>query len=1395
MLFDPGPDGAALALLTLGVVDDDPPLPELQPPLLGGIHLRWAFSRDRTNTTDPTKNLGFPWYGFYMFRRLTPTTGATTCAAAQFSGLTPGPRSSTDLQIPLGLFHSDQNLVLTDEFPAAGTIEIDLSGRQFVDFQMDRTLPSSRVDVKIGFVADFPPPSGGGGTGPGPGNGSGGGLGGATGSNANCGCGCEHAALVPIVERVVLVAPGQYRATFGYENVGTTPVSMPVGPENRFFPDPADRGQPTLLLPGRRIDAFSVIFDGRLLSWRLAGHTVTVSAADATTGSSGGTGGSGTGGGGNSTDGIQIKVFRNDIQVATRVVSGRANEVVSVSIPADAMDEVRVGSGPARLIDICAVRTTVGNGQGWAPVPNLTQPITLPVRTNLYPARQGTENRPESEAEAISRISYAFRLPNDEFDTSEWQGQGFDALYAAMLAIVREGPINGITDHFENVTADLDPKDPNATRPVIAQQSSLDLLLAGSLHPPIAQMLGLYAVDRTAVEGQSYDYALVGDYFNAGAGNINTIQALLTAENYTNIHVFIKRGAVRAATPALAAPAKVVPPSTDGFQGYALPLYSNPPGAPADAAGVVGLRWTLTTSPNQKLPPTGAFLFHLWRKSHGRTLPADDGSFAATGFSRVTAFPLAPREPKPTDPPVDPLVGWPATRIFATDGPLVEGWYSYRVSGIDLFGRHSARSDIAPELKALDRTLENGRAVHIIDKVPPPAPNRVQATLLDPKDQFLFKDQAYNDWRSQPGNASVIGLRVRWLWGASQRLQAPDTKEFRIYINPGSSLAEPTDAMSWSQRIAIVGVGERIVPQSLQPLKNQSNQNVLGQSVAITGPEVELLDGPSLLGLVADQVELQLVSNSVAFQFPVLGIDSGTRMITVDRPIDLPSVQSWALLPSRAYEVFLPATSLAVPPAFTPPTEPPAANPIAYSLVGVSAADDKDRDDLRTTAPLADRDGNEGLVGGPATVVLIRSTPPDPPPAPFDDDFLPATRADFLSRSFFMLHAVKQLGPTAYAVNVYRALDETLFQVDFKKRPAGGASPPSEVSLTALGWSAAKRNAAASEFGTLTSIGAYANLSFNALRLLASLPSNVSAFVKLNEAPLPSDTSDARGLSDPPAYRPEDHPTYLAYLDTLDGRATNRYFYRTTLLDSAQNESDLRLCVSTPAVVLPVTAVPVGPRLLGAVGADGSIGLSLLAVTDPAVTTYRIYRATTAQAANDIRLMDLHATITDSRTVDLRSQPLPITDQTAVVPYQDYFYRATAVLTGGVDSPASDVMTARAFDGSPPPEPTWERTQWVKLDAGGGEHAFSETDPDLVPALAVRFSYSSRTVARALVQSLGDRATAVSGWLTPVLTGSTATFSVYIQTLSPSFAVTLRARAVTRGGLEGLSQPRNVAAP
>jgi hypothetical protein len=88
-----------------------------------------------------------------------------------------------------------------------------------------------------------------------------------------------RAGLVPVLE-CVEQRTGEtgpfWLAHFGYRNGGQN-TSIPAGSDNQFQPAPAQRGQPTQFQKGDRSRVFSIRFDGKNLSWRLRGQTVSAS--------------------------------------------------------------------------------------------------------------------------------------------------------------------------------------------------------------------------------------------------------------------------------------------------------------------------------------------------------------------------------------------------------------------------------------------------------------------------------------------------------------------------------------------------------------------------------------------------------------------------------------------------------------------------------------------------------------------------------------------------------------------------------------------------------------------------------------------------------------------------------------------------------------------------------------------------------------------------------------------------------------------------------------------------------------------------------------------------------------------------------------------------------------
>ena len=87
-------------------------------------------------------------------------------------------------------------------------------------------------------------------------------------------------AVTPLLECVMdrgANANPRYTAVFGYDNPNTFAKSMAVGSTNKFAPNPQDRGQTTVFLPGRQHNAFFVDFSSGTLTWTLSAKTVAAS--------------------------------------------------------------------------------------------------------------------------------------------------------------------------------------------------------------------------------------------------------------------------------------------------------------------------------------------------------------------------------------------------------------------------------------------------------------------------------------------------------------------------------------------------------------------------------------------------------------------------------------------------------------------------------------------------------------------------------------------------------------------------------------------------------------------------------------------------------------------------------------------------------------------------------------------------------------------------------------------------------------------------------------------------------------------------------------------------------------------------------------------------------------
>lgn len=185
------------------------------------------------------------------------------------------------------------------------------------------------------------------------------------------------------------------------------------------------------------------------------------------------------------------------------------------------------------------------------------------------------------------------------------------------------------------------------------------------------------------------------------------------------------------------------------------------------AAGArAALKWDLPID-GGVLAPDQAVLYLLQRQSLG---------------SGAGAAPIDPASWDPirrTDNPALPVTvgtsGDSSSYIYVDDPAVAAGklqpdrFYAYRVAAIDLFGRVGP---FGPHAIA-----------DLTDAEPPPPPADLEAKYLDPRDPLLApEERAWVDAEPSPRS----GIRVRWSWPAAHHTQAPDAREFRVYIKHGA---------------------------------------------------------------------------------------------------------------------------------------------------------------------------------------------------------------------------------------------------------------------------------------------------------------------------------------------------------------------------------------------------------------------------------------------------------------------------------------------------------------------------------------------------------------------------------------------------------------------------------
>jgi hypothetical protein len=334
-----------------------------------------------------------------------------------------------------------------------------------------------------------------------------------------------------------------------------------------------------------------------------------------------------------------------------------------------------------------------------------------------------------------------------------------------------------------------------------------------------------------------------------------------------------------------------------------------------------------------------------------------------------------------------------------------------------------------------------------------------------------------------------------------------------------------------------------------------------------------------------------------------------------------------------------------------------------------------------------------------------------------DSDVLRASAADYHGRSQFSF----RWPPLPHlAVHVLRALDQSVFAADRTLRPRPPLSPTDPVfpdPALEPSWTSGRKQRIVAELDGLNASStdaAYQALSNDAVRILASLPGVESAFVQRTATPLdPGDpaTANRRGPDDPDGAVLD--PGLRVFVDTLDGRTRSRYLYRAVYVDGAHNRGAASR--ATPPVVLPQVTPPPPPvvaeaRAGGAAGPlDGAVTVRWRTSRDPAVVGYRVFRATTAAIARDLRDMTEVATL--AMAADAGSRPRHITWSDLGLNEAIYYYRLAALDGDGNRSEPSAAIAVRCLADVRPAPPVWQSSS---VDpAGAASLHWSSTPVDL----------------------------------------------------------------------------------
>ena len=760
-----------------------------------------------------------------------------------------------------------------------------------------------------------------------------------------------------------------------------------------------------------------------------------------------------------------------------------------------------------------------------------------------------------------------------------------------------------------------------------------------------------------------------------------------------------------------------------------------PDGAVDRATGVVGLDWA-AHSVQDVHQPLRVLVARAFRGTGGAPVAA--GPFELRNPEHpALAFARSPRLPGPRPGPEVPR-GW-------TDRALPDGWYAWRVRGVDAFGRLGSWSA--------------EREVEVAPRSSPPPPDQVLARYLDPADPHLSADDRART------DADGAGLLVEWTWPAQRRIQAPQVEpggEFRVLLRRGDpnvlhgnvvgvrdlgGASRLDTDLDWGGAAnALAGELLRLGAASFEVTGNGTGGDTwiairhlsaptrrptagpftislsetgelrtdLGRPLAFdqrvhTQPVGRILHAHSQIAVVhdatvtltdplpptpGDPLPGWLVCGGIAY--PVTSQTPGSARLEVhgvvqtdgSTALPLPGEPCtvWA---GASYRAWLPGIRLG-------PAEQQA---VALALVAVSTSDGDPSvaDDPGWSRPgrggLGGRPGRESRTSRVARVTVPRRTPPPPVRVelpPEQDGDIPADRAepaDWYGRARYSLAFDPVAGADGY--RVLRASTAALFTHDRVQRQSG-TGPYSSGPFDDDDDGGASEAWLDEHHPSLSVADLTADLDTH------PDPTAVQAAWRewsawyypglLNREVM----AMAEREGNEQAFRPTHDGTVAGppYRDTVDGRGLGRFVYRVRSVDASGNDG--AWSAAFPLVEVRDVTAPATPVLQAVLGTENAVAITLRAGAEPDLVSYRVWRAERADALADVRRRPAHAELpaASGRVTELwRDEGLP--------GLRDWYYRVAAVDAAGNVSVPTAVVKARPVDTRAPDPPQWVRAERV----------------------------------------------------------------------------------------------------